>query len=351
MTSNAANSGKMMSIRTEPLALASPITYVPYGADRKVAYANHRAGLRPLQHIWNAMMALLSYPIPDTTEISTWAGKTLLEGLEIAKQLYNAHHFSCDAKTQLFHPFFIALHDEQVIAANKTLSPIMTDEVQRRQAKRGGYRCEIIHFLSTIKKTLIKNYNAAYNYEDSIRERRCTVTDWKERLAKMHKSVYVLRVMLQTPRPGSVDDMLVSRKRICEALSRRQKICKDKLGYFWSISCDTDTNNRPVYHMALTVVFPATSATNQEQYQQEVKRVWRGEESEETTLRCLGYPSRLHKTQPSHDDRQQIGDVIDFNDPQHTDAINRMLEEYYLEQLFVKVNHSAKTAGISFLKT
>lgn len=327
------------------------MTYVPYGTNNRIAFANYRAGLRPLQRIWNAMMALLAYPIPDTTETSAWAGKPLLEGLEIAKQLYNALHFSCSTKTQLFHPFFMTLHDEQIIAASKTLSPIMTNEIQRRQAKRGRYRCEIIHYLSIIKKALIKNYNAAYNYEDSIRERRGTVTDWKERLAKMHKSVYVLRVMLQTTRPTSVDDMLVSRKRICEALSRRQKICKDKLGYFWTISCDTDTNNRPVYHMALTVVFLAASATNQEQYRQEVKRVWRGEESEETTLHCLGYPSRLHKIQPSNDDRQQIGEVIDFTNPQHADAINRMLEEYYLEQLFVKMNHPAKTAGISLLKT
>ena len=342
-----------MSIRTGSPALASPMTYVPYGAENTVSYANHRAGLRPLQHIWDAMMALLAHPIPSTTKDNLWHEETdkyLLAGLDIARQLHNAHHYSSLSDVRLFHPFFIALHDTRIIASSQTFSLSLIDSMQRKSKVRWQRRAEIIEHLSIIRLALMNKYNEAYNYERSIREKKNTITRWKNHLAKAHTSIYVLRLILQTPKPTAFEDIIASQKRICDALSRRQKICKDKLGYFWAISCESETHNRPAYHMMLTLMFPVASIINRERYQQEIKDIWCSGADDDASFFCLGYPSNLHKGQRVQNGTLQAGDIINFTDPQHVEAINRMLEEYYLEQRLVRMKRPTKTAGISLLK-
>lgn len=339
-----------MSIRKEKLVLASPMTHASVGAEDRIIYGNHRVGLRSLARIWDALMALLAYPIPEPAKTILWSEETdqlLLKGLGIAIQLHNAHHYSSISDRRLFHPFFIAMHEPNIVNGHQILTLRRLESMQTKPSARWRYRLELLEHLSTIKKALLKNNNASRNYEDSVRKKRNTITNKIGVLAQSHNTIYVLRLMLQTPKQTSFEDIMASQGDLFKVMSRRNKICKDRLGYFWAISCDCNMDNAHTYHMALTLIFPAASVINQEKYLQEIKDTWCSDTKEQTSQSCVGYLSRLHKNSGRRDEINQIGDIISFTDPQHVEAINVMLREYYLEQRLVRINHPTKAAGIS----
>ena len=339
-----------MSIRKENLVLASPMTLAPLGAEGRIIYGNHRAGLRVLSRIWDAMMALLAYPIPEPAKAILWNEDTdqrLLKGLTIAIQLHDAHRYSSISDKRLFHPFFIAMHDTNIVNTHQTLTPRRLENMQTELSARWRYRFELLEHLSTIKRALLNNNNAGRNYERAVRDKKNTITNTIGVLAQSHNAVYVLRLMLQTPKQTSFEDIMAAQGKLFGVMSRRNKICKDRLGYFWAISCDCNLDNVHTYSMALTLLFPATSAINQGRYLQEIKDTWCADTRERTSEPCVGYLSSLHKQHTAIENKPKMGDIINFTDPQHTDAINIMLREYYLEQRLVRINHPTKASGIS----
>lgn len=341
-----------MFIREEKLVVASTMTHAPLGAEDRIIYGNHRIRLLALSRIWDAMMALLAYRIPDPEKTMHWheeADQQLLKGLAIAIQLHDAHRYSSISDRRLFHPFFIAMHEPNIVNGNQMLTRRRLDNMQTKPSERWRYRFELLEHLSTIKSALLNNNNAGRNYERAVREKRNTITNKIGALAQLHNTVYVLRLMLQTPTQTSFEDVTAAQKALLDVMSGRNKICKDRLGYFWTISCDCNQDNVHTYSMALTLLFPATSAINQGRYLQEIKDTWCADTKEQTSEPCVGYLSSLHKQHTVIDNKPKIGDIIYFTDPQHTDAINIMLREYYLEQRLVRINHPTKTAGI-FIK-
>jgi hypothetical protein len=342
-----------MSIRKEKLVLASRMTHAPLGAEDRIIYGNHRVRLRALSRIWDAMMTLLAHPIPDPEKTILWNEETdqrLLKGLAIAIQLHDAHRYSSISDRRLFHPFFIAMHDTNIVNAHQTLTPRRLDNMQTKPSARWRYRFELLKHLSTIKSALLKNNNAGRNYERAVRDKKKTITNTTRALAQSHNDVYVLRLMLQTPKQTSFEDIMTAQGKLFGMMSRSNKICKDRLSYFWAISCDCNLDNVHTYYMALTLLFPATSVINQGRYLQEIKDTWCADTKERTSEPCVGYLSSLHKQHTAIEKKPKIGDIINFTDTQHTDAIKIMLREYYLEQRLVRINHPTKTAGISLTK-
>lgn len=345
--------GKKMSIRKEELVLASPMTHTPVDASVRVSYGNHRVGLRALSRIWDAMMALLAYRVPEPAKTILWNEETdqqLLKGLAIARQLHDAHRYSSISDRRLFHPFFIAMHEPNIVNGYQTLTLRRLDNMQTKPSARWRYRLELLEHLSTIKSALLNNNNAGRNYERAVRDKKNTITNTIGVLAQSHNAVYVLRLMLQTPKQTSFENIMAAQGKLFGVMSRRNKICKDRLGYFWAISCDCNLDNVHTYSMALTLLFPATSVINQRRYLQEIKDTWCADTKERILEPCVGYLSSLHKQHTKIENKPKIGDIINFTDPQHTDTINIMLREYYLEQLLVRINHPTKTAGISLTK-
>lgn len=341
-----------MFIREEKLVVASTMTHAPLGAEDRIIYGNHRVRLLALSCIWDAMMALLAYPIPDPEKTILWNEETdqrLLKGLTIAIQLHDAHRYSSISDRRLFHPFFIAMHDTNIVNTHQTLTPRRLDNMQTKPSARWRYRFELLEHLSTIKRALLNNNNAGRNYERAVRDKRNTITNKIGALAQLHNTVYVLRLMLQTPTQTSFEDVTAAQKALLDVMSGRNKICKDKLGYFWTISCDCNQDNVHTYYMALTLLFPATSVVNQERYMQEIKETWCCDSRVPTVVPCVGYLSSLHKHYTTIENKPKMGDIINFTDPQHADVINIMIREYYLEQRLVRINHPTKTAGI-FIK-
>jgi hypothetical protein len=339
-----------MSIRKENLVLASPMTHAPLGAEDRIIYGNHRVGLRALSRIWDAMMALLAYPTPEPEKTILWnedIDQQLLKGLAIARQLHDAHRYNGISDRRLFHPFFIAMHEPNIVNSHQVLTPRRLDNMQTKPSARWRYRFELLEHLSTIKRALLNNNNAGRNYERAVRDKKNTITNTIGSLAQSQNAVYVLRLMLQTPKQTSFEDIMTAQKELFGMMSRRNKVCKDRLGYFWAICCDCNLDNVHTYSMALTLLFPATSAINQGRYLQEIKDTWCADTKEQTSEPCVGYLSSLHKQHTVIDNKPKIGDIIYFTDPQHTDAIKIMLREYYLEQRLVRINHPTKTAGIS----
>ncbi|MCX7129957.1 hypothetical protein [Aeromonas sp.] len=344
-----------MSIRKEKLVLASRMTLAPLGAEGRIIYGNYRVRLRALSRIWDALMALLAYPIPEPAKTILWnedIDQQLLKGLEIAItiQLHDAHRYSSISDRRLFHPFFIAMHDANIVNTHQTLMRRRLENMHTELSVRWRYRFELLEYLSTIKSVLLNNNNAGRNYERAVRDKKNTITNKIGALAQSHNSVYVLRLMLQTPKQTSFEDIMAAQEKLFDVMSRRNKICKDRLGYFWAISCDCNLDNVHTYYMALTLLFPATSVINQGRYLQEIKDTWCSDAKERTSEPCVGYLSSLHKQHTAIEKKPKIGDIINFTDPQHTDAINIMLREYYLEQRLVRINHPTKTAGISLTK-
>ncbi len=343
-----------MSIRKEKLVLAFAMTIAPIGTHQRVIYGNHRVGLRALSPIWDGMMALLAYRIPDPEKTILWHEETdqqLLKGLAIAIQLHDAHRCSRISDEIQFHPFFTAMHDTNIINSHKTMTRQKINNMQKNSPQRWVNRLELIEHLSTIKIALLKNNTAGRNYEHAVVEKKNSITEWKDSLAKTNSTVYVLRLILQTPLSTSRNDIISSQDRLCDLLSGRNKICKDRLGYFWTISCECYHDNVHIYYMTLTLIFPATSIINQGQYLQEIKNAWSNNAYECVTQPNMGYLSHLYKNNNRKNSAKQVGDIINFADPQHADAINIMLREYYLEQRWVRINHPTKMAGRSFKKT
>lgn len=342
-----------MSIRKEKLVLASPMTHASLGAEDRITYGNHRVGLRALSRIWDALMALLAYPIPEPAKTILWNEETdqqLLKGLAIAIQLHDAHRYSSIADRRLFHPFFIAMHEPNIVNGHQTLTRRRLENMQTKPSARWRYRFELLEHLSVIKSALLNNDNTGRNYEDATRRKKNTIVNAIGSLAQSHSAVYVLRLMLQTPKLTSLEDIMFCRERLFKVMSRRNKICKDRLGYFWSISCACNPDNTHAYHMALTLLFPATSVVNQGRYLQEIKDTWCGDSRAPAVVPCVGYLPNLHRHYIAVD-RPKMGDIISFTNPQHADAINVMTREYYLEQRLVRINHPTKTSGISLKRT
>lgn len=342
-----------MPIRKEKLVLASPMTHASLGAEDRITYGNHRVGLHALSRIWDAMMALLACPMPEPAKTILWNEETdqqLLKGLAIAIQLHDAHRYSSISDRRLFHPFFIAMHEPDIVNGHQTLTLRRLENMHTELSARWWYRFELLEHLSTIKSALLNNNNAGRNYERAVREKRNTITNTIGALAQSHDTVYVLRLMLQTPTQTSFEDIMTSQGELFDAMSRRNKVCRDRLGYFWTISCDCNMDNVHTYHMALTLLFPATSVINQGKYLQEIKDVWCADTMVRISGPCVGYLSRLHQHHTTIENQPKMGDIISFTDPPHTEAINIILKEYYLEQRLVRINHPTKTAGISLNK-
>ena len=338
-----------MSIRKENLVLASPMTHAPLGAEDRIIYGNHRVGLRALSRIWDAMMALLAYPTPEPAKTILWnedIDQQLLKGLAIARQLHDAHRYNGISDRRLFHPFFIAMHEPNIVNSHQVLTLHRLKNMESKSSTRWRYRLELIEHLSTIKDALLKNNKAARNYEDATRRKKNTIVNAISSLAQSHSAVYVLRLMLQTPKLTSLEDIMLYREHLFKVMSRRNKICKDRLGYFWSISCACNPDNTHVYHMALTLLFPATSVVNQGRYLQEIKDAWCSDSRAPAVVPCVGYLPNLHRHYITAE-RPKMGDIISFTNLQHADAINVMIREYYLEQRLVRINHPTKTSGIS----
>lgn len=342
-----------MFIREENVVLKYPFAYAPVGASGNIEFANHRVGLHSLAFIWSSMMALLAYPAPEPEEAVLWSedmDQRLLEGLVFAITLHDTHRFISISDKLLFHPFFIAMHDANIVNSHQMLTLHRLKNMQSKSSTRWSYRLELIEHLSTIKDALLKNNKAARNYEDATRRKKNTIVNTISTLAQSHSAVYVLRLMLQTPKLTSLEDIMLHRERLFKVMSRRNKICKDRLGYFWSISCACNPDNTHAYHMALTLLFPATSVVNQGRYLQEIKDTWCCDSRVPTVVPCVGYLPNLHRHYITAE-RPKMGDVISFTNPQHADAINIMIREYYLEQRLVRINHPTKTSGISLKRT
>jgi hypothetical protein len=299
------------------------------------------------------MMALLAYRIPDPEKTMLWHEETdqqLLKGLAIAIQLHDAHRYSRISDEIQFHPFFIAMHDTNIVNSHQAMTRQKINNMQQNGPQRWINRLELLEHLSRIKSALLKNNNAGRNYEHAVAEKKKSIAKWKGCLAKTHSTVYVLRLILQAPYSTSLDEIMVSQRRLLDALSRRNKICKDRLDYFWTISCECNRDSTYIYYMVLTLIFPATSIINREQYLQEIKRVWSNDADECATQPSMGYLSHLYKNNNRKDNAKQVGNIINFADPQHADAVNIMLREYYLEQRWVRINHPKKMAGRSPIK-
>lgn len=348
-----------MKIREERLTGGSYMTTL-----HPVQFANHRRRLLHLTPLWNALWELVNCRITSAEEL---AQLDLEQSQGIMNALYVlAMCIDTDALTEndyiKLHPVFKVLQAEQIAQPLQTLflrKPTTLAQLEFRFNKiinDHGKLNKVIQIITWLQKTLHKSAEC-YAFERASRNRRKTINTFLDSLKAQHDAFYVMRLtLLYSPiarlqgtdkssdmamNLNNVKEIDIARKALCQALSRRQRICKNKIGYLWTLQHDMDIG----MHVNVTLLFPATEQHHSDTHVDSIATLMARYQL------TVGVQSPLDKHTVVKGNRAS-GDVIHIDEPKHATAISKLLEEYCLESRFMRLNlpQHIKSSGISLTR-
>lgn len=348
-----------MKIREEHLTGGSYMTTL-----HPVQFANHRRRLLHLTPLWNALWELVNCRITSVEEL---AQLDLEQSQGIMNALYVlAMRIDTDALIEndyiKLHPVFNVLRAEQIAQPLLALflrKPTTLAQLEFRFNKiinDHGKLDKVFQIISWLQQTLYKS-TECYAFERSSRNRRKTINTFFDSLKKQYNEFYVMRLtLLHSPiarlqgtdksndmvkNLNNVEKIDSARKALCQELSRRQRICKNKIGYLWTLQHDIDIG----MYVNVTLLFPATEHHHGDAHVDSIATLMAPYQL------TVGVQSPLDKHTVVKGNRVS-GDVIQIDEPKHATAISKLLEEYYLESRFMRLSlpRHIKSSGSSLTR-
>lgn len=354
-----------MKIREESLTKGSYVTTLS-----GVQFINHRRRLLRLTPLWDALWELVNYRIPSVKDSIEQESCTLHDETPfkntISALYVLATHIGDDVLTEnkyiRFHPAFEVLRDEQLKQSLQTLFvPKPTSSIQRERLFNKILNSQdnldkAFQIITLLQQTLYKSV-ACYAFERSSRNRRNNIYMFFDSLRKQYDSFYVLRLtLLRSPitrlqlvgkseetieYEDDVTKIDTARKALCQELSRRQTISKNKIGYFWTLQHDMDIG----MHVNVTLLYPMAEYQHGDAHVDLIEKLMAKHQL------SVGIQSPLDRHTAIRGNKTS-GNLIRVDEPTHVMAIGKMLEEYYLDSRFIKLNlpRHIKSSGSSLTR-